>query len=236
MMPYCRQARCLAGISPPENSFFGKLAFRKRSFSWLWNAFVSKKFCSRLAGGSYTAFAKPVFLHYHNFRSFGQMLEYPNGTITVDLLSAGPMETDSYTAEILRIPPKETIISIIRLYSRDGVPFAYEKYHVRYSLLKNTSKAEFQKSPVLHIVQNNLSPAPSAACPLVQSQYFSMMPSHGEDQKYLHLPPGGNILRIVGRVYHQELPICSFIVRADADQCFLKNQSSFHLDKKNAGC
>ena len=59
------------------------------------------------------------------------MLEYPNGTITVDLLSAGPMETDSYTAEILRIPPKETIISIIRLYSRDGVPFAYEKYHVR---------------------------------------------------------------------------------------------------------
>lgn len=39
-----------AGIFPPENSFFGKLAFRKRSFSWLWNAFVSKKFCSRLPG------------------------------------------------------------------------------------------------------------------------------------------------------------------------------------------
>ena len=85
------QAGALSGGDfPPENSFFGKLAFRKRSFSWLWNAFVSKKFCSRLAGDPYTAFAKPVFLHYHNFRSFGQMLEYPNGTITVDLLSALP--------------------------------------------------------------------------------------------------------------------------------------------------
>lgn len=220
------------GDFPPREFLLWQTGLSEEELQLALERFCQQKILQPAAGGSYTAFAKPVFLHYHNFRSFGQMLEYPNGTITVDLLSAGPMETDSYTAEILRIPPKETIISIIRLYSRDGVPFAYEKYHVRYSLLKNTPKAEFQKSPVLHIVQNNLSPAPSAACPLIQSQYFSMMPSHGEDQKYLHLPPGGNILRIVGRVYHQELPICSFIVRADADQCFLKNQSSFHLDKK----
>ncbi|MDD3193837.1 MAG: UTRA domain-containing protein [Oscillospiraceae bacterium] len=181
-------------------------------------------------GGGYCAAAKPLYLHYHRFRSFSQMLEYPDGSITVDLLSADPVEADSYSAEILRIPEKEKVIRIIRLYSRDGIPFAYEKYDVLYPLLKNTSKAEFYKSPVLHIIQNNL---PLTAAPgahsLIQSQYLSMVPSRDLDQRYLHLPLGANILRIIGRAYHEGVPVCSFFIRADATQCSFKYQSKLPL-------
>lgn len=185
--------------------------------------FCQQKILQRESDGAYSASSKPLYLHYREFRSFGQMIECADGSIRVDLLSAGPVEADSYTAEILSIPPSETVTSILRLYSRDSVPFAYEEYNVLYPLLKNVPKAEFQKVSVLGIIRNNL---PSDSHELVQSQYLSIMPSYEKDQKYLHLPPGRDILRIIGRIYHEKQAICSFIIRADADQCALKSQSA----------
>ncbi len=173
----------------------------------------------------YSVSPKPIYLHYREFRSFGQMIEYADGSIRVDLLFAGPVEADSYTAEILSIPPKETVTSILRLYSRDGVPFAYEEYNLLYPILKNVPKTQFQKVSVLSILQNNL---PSHSQGLVQSQYLSMVPSYERDQKYLQLPLGRDILRIIGRIYREERPICSFVIRADADQCALKSQSNLY--------
>ncbi|MGN0625508.1 MAG: UTRA domain-containing protein [Oscillospiraceae bacterium] len=197
-----------------------------------------QKILQRTSDGFYTAFsAKPIYLHYRSFRSFGQMLECPGGAVSTDLLSVGPIEASAYTSEVLRIPKKETVIRIVRLYSRDGIPFAYEEYDVLYALLKNTPKAQLQKTPVLHVIQNNLPPTSFPASPLlVQSQYFFMTSSNDKDQKYLHLPLGENILQIVGRAYHEEKPLCAFIVRADANQCFLKGVSTlhFHVKKQNS--
>lgn len=176
------------------------------------------KILKKEPNGAYSVPPRPLYLHYREFRSFGQMIEYA-GSHRVDLLSAGPAEADAYTAEILSIPPKETITSILRLYSRDDSPFAYEEYNVLYPLVKNVPKAEFQKSSVFTVIQNNL---PSGSQELVQSQYFSMVPGYEKDQKYLQLPSGGNILRFIGRIYFENRPICSFVIRADADQCALK--------------
>lgn len=180
------------------------------------------KILQKSPDGGYSFFSCPLYLHYREFRSFGQMIECADGHIRTDLLSAGPAEADDYTAEILSIPPGEKIISILRLYCRDDVPFAYEEYAVLYPLLKNVPKAEFQKPSVLGIIQNNL---PPHSQDLVQSQYFSMMPSYEKDQKYLNLPAGKNILRIIGRIYCEQQPVCSFIIRADADQCVLKSHT-----------
>ncbi|MCI9406455.1 MAG: GntR family transcriptional regulator [Oscillospiraceae bacterium] len=174
--------------------------------------------------GAYSVLPRPLYLHYREFRSFGQMLESAAGSLRVDLLFAGPAEADAYTAETLSIPPAETVIHILRLYSKDDIPFAYEEYDVLYPLLKNVPKAEFQKSSVLGILQNNL---PPDSRELVQSQYFSMLPSREPDQRYLQLPPGESILRITGRIYWENQPICSFTIRADADQCALKSRRKF---------
>ncbi len=190
--------------------------------------FCRQKILFQTEDGHYSPVAHPIFLHYRSFRGFSQLLEYPEGTISVDLIFAGPVEADTYTAETLRVAPKDTVIRIVRLYSKDDTPFAYETYHVLYSLLRNTPKAEFQKSPVLHIVQNNLPPSTGAMAPsLIQSQYFSMVTSSEEDRHYLSLQPDSKALRIFGRAYYEGQTVSWFQIRADANQCVLKHTFNF---------
>lgn len=177
---------------------------------------------------------RPVQIHYSGFRSFQQMLEYPEGSITAELVSAETIEADAGPAESLKIPNGEKIIQLRRIYYRDHRPFAHERYDVRYALLKNTPLTDMGKIPLLQIIQKNLPPTvDSLALPeLVQSQYFSLTHSSVREVEMLNLQIGAPVFYIGGRVYHQDTPLCSFTIRVDAQACAFKNQALYDENSK----
>ena len=175
--------------------------------------------------GWYRQYPQPLYIHYKSFRAFRQLLESADSSVSVELITAVPMEPDSYTSEVLHLKKGEKIIHILRLYTRGSVPFAYEEYDVLYDLLKNTPKADLDKYSILQAIEKNLPLAERPAQDsIVQSQYFNMMPVGEGDRKYLQMEDGESVIRIIGRGYFGENPVCSFQIRFNPALVFLKHQ------------